>query len=378
MRILLIAPYPPAHDGIGNYSQLLSDELQRQGHVVGVLWSRSSSEPRSEIVGVMPDSGASIGPALAAIDDFAPDVVHVQFAFSTYGARVRNLIRILQRLREAGRPIVVTLHEITRDLDSLGPFGVPAYRRIASRADRVIIHTETARELYGEAIGARPPCELVAHPRAELPGKAVSNGQLRERHGLGEARVVLSFGFIHVDKGISDLLLAAGRLNLRGGLEGVRIVIAGEVRRRFGILRPFELRDQFYLWRLRRIIAQESLSEHVVFTGYVPSGEVRSWFDLASVAVLPYRRTEQSGAGSLARSAGTPLLTTNVGELAHLGTFPPVPPNDPVSLADALERALPAEPGDAAAERPDTDLAEIVARTTAIYAKVITSTPLPA
>ena len=83
MRILFIAPYPPAHDGIGHYSQMLSDELQRQGHAVGILWSRSSGEPRSEIVGSMPSPHESIAPALAAIEAFKPDIVHAQFAFST-------------------------------------------------------------------------------------------------------------------------------------------------------------------------------------------------------------------------------------------------------------------------------------------------------
>jgi glycosyltransferase involved in cell wall biosynthesis len=373
MRILFIAPYPPAHDGIGNYSQMLCDELARQGHELGVLWSRDSGAPPSQVIAVMPGALEPIGPALAAIDRFAPDIVHAQFAFSTYGARLRNLIRILDRLRHAGRPVVITLHEITRDLDSLGPFGIPAYRRLSHRANRVLVHTDTARELYLEKIGVRPACELVAHPRAELPTSTVSESELRAHHGLGDDRIVLSFGFIHVDKGISDLLLAVGRLQRRGGLDGVRIVIAGEVRRRYGILRPFELRDQLYLRRLKRIISEEALSEHVVFTGYVPSAEVRSWFDVASVAVLPYRRTEQSGAGSLARGVGTPLLTTDVGELAELSTFPPVPPEDPARLADALEQAIGDERTGVQEDPPENDLADIVAQTIGIYTDVVST-----
>ena len=120
---------------------------------------------------------------------------------------------------------------------------------------------------------------------------------------------------------------------------------------------------------MNRIIADEGLQEHVVFTGYVPSGEVRSWFDLASVAVLPYHRIEQSGAGSLARGAGTPLLTTDVGELAKLGTFPPVPPRDPSRLAESLHAVL---SGDAEAvddHQESADLVAIVAETTLIYAQ---------
>jgi hypothetical protein len=101
---------------------------------------------------------------------------------------------------------------------------------------------------------------------------------------------------------------------------------------------------------------------------------VRSWFDAASVAVLPYRRTEQSGAGSLARGAGTPLLTTNVGELARLSTFPPLPPEDPTRLADALEQALVAVRSGAQDDGSENDLAEIVATTIAIYTEIVVST----
>ena len=253
--------------------------------------------------------------------------MHLQFAIAAYGARLRSLTRILERLRREGYPIVATFHEITRDLDTLGTIGVAAYRRVAQRVDRVIVHTETAQRTYsGGDRDSRVPPTIVAHPHARLPAATVTGAELRDRYALGDDRVVLSFGFIHVDKGVSDLLRAAGMLTREGGLAEVRIVIAGEVRRRVGVLRPFELRDRLYLRQLNRIIADEGLQEHVVFTGYVPSGEVRSWFDLASVAVLPYHRIEQSGAGSLARGAGTPLLTTDVGELAKLGTFPPVPP----------------------------------------------------
>src|ERR1700722_5700360 len=287
---------------------MLCDEIVRQGHEVRVVMARPAAPAMPEAIAAVPGPLAPAGPTLAAIHRFDPDVVHLQFAIAAYGARLRSLTRILERLRREGYPIVATFHEITRDLDTLGTIGVAAYRRVAQRVDRVIVHTETAQRTYREAIGIHGTPTIVAHPHARLPAATVTGAQLRDRYALGDDRVVLSFGFIHVDKGVSDLLRAAGTLTREGGLAEVRIVIAGEVRRRVGVLRPFELRDRLYLRQLNRIIADEGLQEHVVFTGYVPSGEVRSWFDLASVAVLPYHRIEQSGAGSLARGAGTPLL----------------------------------------------------------------------
>ncbi|MGH2915647.1 MAG: glycosyltransferase [Solirubrobacteraceae bacterium] len=400
MRVLFITPFAPERDGIGTYSEMLTGELARQGHQVGVISARSSpdlpspdrrspgrrspgrrSPDRGQIViGALPGPGRPIAPALAATRRFAPDIVHMQFAVATYGGQLPGLLRLLASLRSDGTPIVVTLHEITRDVETLRRLGRAVYRRVVRFADRVIVHTAPAATGY-RRLGAGPgAAALVAHPRCELPPAALGAGDLRHRFGLQGTRVVLSFGFIHVDKGIADLLLAVARLRNTGCFSDCRLVIAGEVRARRGIQRPFELRDRIYLRRLRRIIAEQGLADHVVFTGFVPDGEVRTWFDLATVAVLPYRRIEQSGAGSLAAGTGVPLLATDVGELAGLSTYPPVPPADPAALAAALGRALAAHDGDDSDDSDDSghaqrasddDLAEIAAQTAALYAATI-------
>lgn len=371
MRVLAIGPFPPDRDGIATYTEMICAELRRQEHEVGVL-ARHPAEPSPpEVVGVLGGPLASPAELARRARTFAPDLVHLQFAVATYGARFGFLLRLLGQLRGAGIPVVITMHEITRDVDTLGPVGRWAYRTLAARADRVIVHTEPARRAYHAHVPAGPPVEVVAHPRARLPASDVSVGELRHRHGLDGRRIVLSFGFIHVDKGLDDLLRAAGRLERERALDDVQLVLAGEVRRREGVLRPFEARDRLYLRRLRSIIDEERIAHRVRFTGYVPAAEVQPWFEAASLAVLPYRRIEQSGAGSLASGAGTPLLTTTVGELEQLSTLPPVAPGDPIALADGLRRGL-----EATAERPagrvarDADLPQIVERTAEVYDRV--------
>ncbi|HLI61616.1 MAG TPA: glycosyltransferase [Solirubrobacteraceae bacterium] len=389
MRVLQVAPFPPERDGIATYTEMLCAELRRQGHDVSVLASHRSDPPPSEVAGVL--GGALASPAALAerVRGLAPDVAHLQFAVATYGPRLLFVLRLLGQLRRMGIPVVVTMHEVTRDVETLGPVGRRAYRALAARADRVIVHTEPARTAYVRHLPEGPSVEVVAHPRARLPPSPVSVEQLRRRHGLSSERIVLSFGFIHVDKGLDDLLHATARLERERALDDVRVVLAGEVRRREGVQRPFELRDRRYLRRLKAIVAQERIGHRVHFTGYVPASEVRAWFEAASLAVLPYRRIEQSGAGSLASGAGTPLLTTTVGELAQMSTLQPVPPEDPDALADGLRRALADGNGDAARSArgatrtargaargaprpaPATELPEVVRRTTRVYERVL-------
>ena len=43
MKVVFISPFPPAHDGIGTYSQMLCDEIVRQGHEVRVVMARPAA-----------------------------------------------------------------------------------------------------------------------------------------------------------------------------------------------------------------------------------------------------------------------------------------------------------------------------------------------
>jgi glycosyltransferase involved in cell wall biosynthesis len=369
MRVLLVSPYPPERDGIAAYTSLVRAELLGQGHETGVISARVSDVPRSEVVGSLPAAPwGSVQRAVSAARAFGPDVVHVQFAVAAYGALIPALMRLVDQLRELGFPVVVTMHEVTRDTDSLRGPGRALYRRVARGADRIIVHTESARRGIETRIADRPwATTVIAHPRAQLETSEVKPQDLRDRFSLGENRIVLAFGFIDVDKGLEDLVDAAGILGAAGELHGVRVAIAGEVRHRFGAFRLFELRDRLHLRRIKRKVSELALAGHVSFAGFVPAEEIRAWFDLAAVAVLPYRRSEQSGVASLALAAGTPVLTSDVGELGAMSCGTPFPPRDPPALARELSRFLRADAVRPSAGAPNADLAEIVAETVALY-----------
>ena len=370
MKILFITPYPPAQDGIGSYSAMLRGELLAQGYDIAVISARRAEDAPEEVIGSLPPAFASPEAVLEAVRAFAPDVIHVQFAVAAYAALLPSLVRVIDRLHEQGWPIVMTMHEVTRDTESLRAAGRALYRRVATRAARVIVHTETSREALLRLQGrAGVPVSVIAHPRTELPPSKVDASELRARLGLGQDRVILAFGFIDVDKGLDDLIVAASRMPAPA-LRGVRIAVAGDVRRRFGPFRVFELRDRLHLRRVRRLVTKRGLADKVTFAGFVPGSEVRTWFDVATVAVLPYRRAEQSGVASLAVAAGTPVLTSDVGELAQLSALPAFRPRDTEALAASLERFLATSdvwPGIFPGIDAGGDLSSIVRQTVTLY-----------
>jgi len=75
---------------------------------------------------------------------------------------------------------------------------------------------------------------------------------------------------------------------------------------------------------------------------YVPNEELKPYFDLADVVVLPYVSATQSAVAQLAFGFGKPVITTRVGGLHEVVqdgvTGLIVPPQDEVALADAVVR----------------------------------------
>lgn len=366
MRIVHVSPFAPERDGIADYTARLAGAMRARGHSCPVVTRHDLGAPPR-----------ALAERIASLD---PDVVHVQYAVAAYGTRALRVARLMEALRDRGVRVVATLHEVTRDTALLGTAGRRLYRRIAAAADVVVVHTPPARDTLAElgVPGAR--VRVVPHPRPAAPPATTDAAALRRRHGLEGMRLLVSFGFIHVDKGLGDLVGALGILRRERPdlMDATRLVVAGDVRRRRGAFRAFEAQDRLHLSAVRRAIAAEGLSGHVVLTGYVPAGEVGPWLDAADALVLPYRRIEQSGVASLAATAGVPMVVTDVGTLAHdFGDRRFVaPPADPPALAEALARFLAADPTALRppATSPQAEPAAVVAATLALYG---TTPPAP-
>jgi len=381
VKILYVSPYPPAPDGIGTYTRAFAGAAQGQGHDVRVLVPRMTEGSPAEVLGALPRGGRERAATSAAVAAWQPDVVHVQFAVAAFGTAMIALMRWLAALRRAMPvTVVVTMHEVTRETGLLGPAGRAIYRRIAGLCDQIIVHTAGAATALTGPIGVPgAKVTVIAHPSAPPPAAGATPGDLRDRCGLGSARILLAFGFIHVDKGLGDLVQALGIVKDSGAvqLEDIRLVVAGAVRRRSGMFRVFEAWDRIHLARVLRRARRLSLSRQLVLTGYVPDRDVAAWFQAADAVVLPYRHAEQSGVAGLAGAFGTPVLASTAGGLGEqFGGSPwSFPPRSPEHLARVLAGFLAGPAGPQAAGQrpasqhgqPATDLATIAAVTFGLY-----------
>lgn len=352
--VVLVTPWAPPPDGIAAHSAALAAALGGRADLAVVTrrLARRLPGPPDGAVGpagppvhrlltASPTCLGRLGRLLAGLD---PDVVHLQYNLPSFGFAWCWAFLAARRARRGGARLVVTLHEVRRDLELLGPLGAVLLAAAARASDVVVVHTgEAAALLRDRAHVAGDKVVVVPHGAPPpLTASAAARAAFVERHGLDRPPVVV-LGFLHPDKGIEVLLDAVDHLARRAPvtLEGRAVLVAGSVRPRRGAFRVFGHRDRAY--RARLLARAAGLAPGLVrFIGHVPDGELAPLLATAAVLVLPYRTATQSGVSHLALAAGLPVVASDLPglreALGEAATYVPV--GDPTRLADALRALL--------------------------------------
>jgi glycosyltransferase involved in cell wall biosynthesis len=152
------------------------------------------------------------------------------------------------------------------------------------------------------------------------------SAQLRDQLGIGRGEpMILSVGRLSKEKGHADLLRALGRL--RSIPQAWKLVLVGVGPERGA---------------LERLARSLGINQRVVFAGFRP--DVRCFFSIADVFVLPSHSEGSSNALLEAMMAKVPIAATRVGGNPEIvldeKTGLLVPVADPRTLAGAIARLL--------------------------------------
>jgi beta-1,4-mannosyltransferase len=238
-------------------------------------------------------------------------------------------LALLAALRLRGVRLVWTAHNLQPHETHHRDWGFLVYRCVARWSDRIIAHSQAARNLLEATYGALPRCVVVPHGNyIGLYGAQRDRAPSRVALGLAPyGRVLLNFGALRPYKGIEDLLAAFTRLpeHERGTL-----LIAGAAK------------DRAYAAALRR--QAEAIDGVRLDLRYIPDAELPTYLAAADLVVLPYHALLTSGillwALSYARAVVAPAFGP-VSELICEGREGFLfTPGDQASLRAALERAL--------------------------------------
>lgn len=314
LRICVVSgTYPPAHCGVGDYTEMLAEALTDRGADVSVVTSSYlGSRPRSGNPRVLPivNSWELVGALKVArsILQTRPDVVHFQFPTTQYYAhRLFDLLVAMLRLWPKRPKVVITLHEPISVRKTFLPGLFRPFRHWLSCAwaHAIIIVDESYREGFSGVSRrmGRLPCRTIpiASNIPVSPMKPDELQKLRQRTGISKGVVLLSyFGFIQPRKGFEQVLDVLAVVRSRG--IDARLIVVGELSE-----------SNPYHQELLERIAHDRLDQFVKVLGHVDRLAVANYLAMSDACVLPFIDGLHPKRGSFLAAAqqGTFIVTTS-------------------------------------------------------------------
>jgi glycosyltransferase involved in cell wall biosynthesis len=164
-------------------------------------------------------------------------------------------------------------------------------------------------------------------PRFEGRDEAAIDA-LRAKYSLGGKKVIVCVALMHDDRKGHKVLFQALRIVLREWPD-LALVLVGDGRIRA---------------ELERYVAESGLSEKVIFCGAQHPNQIKHFFHVADVSVLPTFADAFANVVFESLVAATPVVSTAVGapkDVLPLGPFGILcPPGDVAGLAEGIVRVL--------------------------------------
>jgi glycosyltransferase involved in cell wall biosynthesis len=362
---MLSGELPPDRGGVGDYTARLSDALAVLGVPVGILTRRRPDRParralganRVPVHGTVPAWDVRAWPLVGrALAQLGPrPLLHIQYQAGAFD--LGGSVHLLPTLIRAALPrarVVTTFHDflVPYLFPKAGPARLAANRLLA-RTSHAAIFTDLADlECAGAGVRGRvvPIGSNVDRELAREPEP--SREDVRRLLGAdGRTFLVGYFGFLNPSKGVPTLLEAVGQVARRRPL---RLALIGA---ETGVSNPADLTQAR---AVHDAIDRERLGETVIRTGYLSPSDVSTALLACDVIALPFRDGASARRGTLmaALALGLPIVSTVPARRSPLagpaaiwlGAGPDavavrdgeaivlVPPDDPDTLAAALER----------------------------------------
>ncbi len=304
MHVTIVSTYPPRACGLATFARDLRGGLIAAGataDVVAVVREPAGAARRPEVAyEIRQDVRADYAAAAEFINAGSADIVSVQHEFGIFGGS--EGLYVLDLMDAVRVPVVTRLHTV---LPAPEPHYRAALDAVAARSARIVVMTETARDLLRDVYGVDPSrVDVVRHGTPDLdPARPAG---LRERLGLDGRTVLLTFGLLGPSKGIEFAIESLERA-VAANPDVLYVVL--------GATHPEIVAHTGEVYRESLVaeVARRGLTSHVRFENhYVDTPELWDWLRAADVYVSPYPNLDQITSGTLsnALAAGLPVVST--------------------------------------------------------------------
>jgi phosphatidylinositol alpha-1,6-mannosyltransferase len=274
-RILLVSnDFPPRPGGIQTYLHKLVLALPAgEIAVYAPAWPGAAAFDARLPFPVLRHPGSLMLPTPAVLQRAVGLLRELRCETAWFGAAA-PLALLGPALRRAGiRRVVASSHGHEVGW-SMVPAGRMALRRIGADADVVTAVSLYTRRLVASAFGPRAALELLPPgvDCAEFHPDPGARAEIRRRHGLGDAPVVLCVSRLVARKGQDALVRALPAI--RRQVPGAKLLLVGDGPRRAA---------------LHRLVESGGLAGAVVCAGSVPWAELPAYYAAGDVFAMPCR-----------------------------------------------------------------------------------------
>ncbi|TVR74174.1 MAG: glycosyltransferase [Marinilabiliales bacterium] len=303
MNIAFIGTYPPRKCGIGTFTKnMVKAILANTGHknphesMMIVALNEDNQEfdyPPEVKFTIRQNRQRDYADAARYINFSETDLCILEHEFGIYGGD--DGVYILPLLHRLEVPLIVTFHTVLKE---------PSYTQrsiveeIGKKAARIVVMSRRAftflREIYhipAEKI------EVIEHGVPEF--EKLSRKKAKERFGLEERKVLLTFGLLGRSKGVETVINALPAI-VEKHPDVLYIVL--------GATHPSVLRHTGEEYRnfLRRIVKTKGLEKHVYFNNeFVAEDRLFEYLSATDVYITPYPNEAQITSGTLSYAVGS-------------------------------------------------------------------------
>ncbi len=308
MKIAVLSAFYPYRGGIAHFSTRLAENLISQGHEVACFtFTRQypdflfPGKTQLEVDEAKPDAMAakrlldSINPfsyrkTARAVKAEVPELYISNYWMTFFGPAFGF---VASRLRKKCKRIAI-LHNVQPHERRF--FDAAFNKYFLKKHDGFVVLSD---HVLKDLLDLNPTAKYVRidHPLYEQFGTKMIREEAAKKIKVdSNLKTILFFGLIRQYKGLDILLEAVNGLG-----PDYQLIIAGES------YEDFEIYEA--------LIREVSDVKIIVHERYIPDEDVKYYFSVADVCVLPYRSATQSGIVAIAHQFAVPVITTDVGGL---------------------------------------------------------------
>ena len=347
-RMAMLGNHTPRQCGIATFTADLHSAIQGRFQRLETFVvamndpERTYAYPDCVRCQIEQEDPASYLKAAAMLNRRQVDVLSIQHEYGIYGGESGS--HLLGLMRAVKMPIVTTLHTI---LSEPSASQWAAMDEILHRSERIVVMSAHGAELLRQVHGvARHRIDLIPHGIPTVPFES----QGKERLGLADRKVILTFGLLAPDKGIEYVIEAMPGI-LERFPDAVYVVL--------GATHPNvkAQRGESYRKSLEDRARELGVADSVIFLNrFAPLEELTGFLAAADIYITPYLKMEQITSGTLAYALGsgkavisTPYLYAQ--ELLADGRGILVPCRDPGAITREVVTLLADDPARLAMRR---------------------------